>query len=107
LKKDESFEEYINPEVLEASDLVDFENEVCLSIPGAFATTKRFKRLKLRWEDQNGIKKEGEFLDLQAFAVQHEMDHLDGKLYVDQFGPLKRQMVVAKHKKFLRLFRRR
>lgn len=103
LKDGDSFKEFINPEVITQSELVDFENEGCLSIPGAFANTKRFKHVRLKWIDRQGRTQEEDFLDTQAFAIQHEMDHLNGKLYVDQFGPLKREMVVKKHKKFLKL----
>lgn len=103
LKDNDSFKEFINPEVIVQSELVDFENEGCLSIPGTFANTKRFKHVRLRWTDRQGKTQEEDFLDMQAFAVQHEMDHLNGKLYIDQFSPLKREMVVKKHKKFLKL----
>lgn len=103
LKREDSYREFINPEILLQEELVDFEGEGCLSIPGAVATTKRFRKLRLKWTDRAGTTIEEDFLDMQAFAVQHEMDHLNGKLYVDQFGPLKREMVVKKHKKFLKL----
>lgn len=96
------YAEYINPEIISQSNLVDFEGEGCLSIPGVSATTKRYKNLRLSWFTKNGIKTEGDFTDMQAFAVQHEMDHLNGKLYVDQFGPLKRDLVLTKHRKFLK-----
>jgi peptide deformylase len=102
LKDGDSYKEYINPEVTSQLNLVPFEGEACLSIPGTSAVTKRFKNLALTWLDRDGIKKEGLFEDLQAFAVQHEMDHLNGKLYVDQFGPLRRDLVLTKHRKFLR-----
>jgi peptide deformylase len=102
LKKDDSFQEYINPEILGQEDLVPFEGEGCLSIPGTNAITKRFKHVKLAWYDKNGIRIEGSFEGLQAFAVQHEMDHLNGKLYTDQLSPLKRDMVLSKHRKFLK-----
>jgi peptide deformylase len=98
----EGFREYINPEVLSQEELVDFEGEGCLSIPGATANTKRFRKLSLVWQDRHGATYTDEFLDMKAFAVQHEMDHLDGKLYVDQLGPMKRSLVLGKHKKFLR-----
>jgi len=108
IKKDgETYAEFINPEILSQEELVDFEGEACLSIPGTFATTKRYRKLKLAWFTKDGTKKEGEFFNLDAFAVQHEMDHLNGKLYVDQFGPLKKDMVVGKHRKFLREMGRR
>ncbi len=106
LKKDEGYEEFINPEIVSQDELVDFEGEACLSIPGTFATTKRYKRLKLTWLDKNGVKLESEFEDMKAFAVQHEIDHLNGKLYNDQFGPVKKTLVVNKHRKHLRQARR-
>jgi peptide deformylase len=97
------YKEFINPEMVSQSELVDFEGEGCLSIPGVSATTKRFRRVMLRWTDRQGKIQEEEFLDIRAFAIQHEMDHLNGKLYIDQFGPIRRGMVVKKHKKFLKL----
>jgi peptide deformylase len=96
------FDEYINPEILSQEELVDFENEACLSVPGASAKTKRFLKLKLQWQDRQGTTLEGNFENMDAFAVQHEMDHLNGKLYIDQLGPVKRSMVLKKHKKFVR-----
>jgi peptide deformylase len=101
------FSEYINPEVLSEEELVTFENEGCLSIPGVTAATKRFRKLSLRWQDFQGKTHEGSFEDIGAFAVQHEMDHLDGKLYVDQLGPVMRSLVLKKHKKHVRALRRR
>lgn len=102
LKREDTYDEYFNPEIISQEELVQFEGEGCLSIPGVQATTKRYRKLKLRWKDRLGTIKEGDFEDMGAFAIQHEMDHLNGKLYVDQFGPLKRDMVVSKHRKFLR-----
>lgn len=102
LKDGDSYKEYINPEIIAQTEPVDFEGEGCLSIPGTSATTKRFKKVTLTWLDKNGIKNQSDFEDLRAFAVQHEMDHLNGKLYVDQFGPMKRTLVLDKHKKYLR-----
>jgi peptide deformylase len=102
LKTIDSYKEYINPEILSQEDLVPFEGEGCLSIPGTSGTTKRFKQLKLAWYDKSGIKTESSFSDMEAFAIQHEMDHLNGKLYIDQFGPLKREMTLSKHRKYLK-----
>jgi len=105
LRDGEGYKAYINPEITDKSELVDFEGEGCLSIPGTMATTKRYRKVTMKWIDREGTNKEEIFEDMGAFAVQHEIDHLDGKLYVDQFGPLKREMVVKKHKKFLKLRR--
>ena len=103
LKDGDSFKEFINPEIVSQMETVDFQGEGCLSIPGVSAPTKRFRRVNMTWTDRAGRTQEGEFLDMDAFAVQHEMDHLNGKLYIDQFGPVKKEMVVKKHKKFLKL----
>lgn len=106
LKTGEGYSEHINPEVLSQEEIVDFEGEGCLSIPGVTVTTKRFKKLRLKWQDRQGVAHEAFFEDLRAFAVQHEIDHLDGKLYVDQLGPVKRSLVMGKHRKYLRELRR-
>lgn len=105
-KTSTGYDEYINPEVLSEEELVTFENEGCLSIPGASANTQRFNKLKLQWSDRQGTRLEGYFEGMDAFAVQHEMDHLNGKLYIDQLGPVKRSMVLKKHKKYVRAVRK-
>ena len=105
LKDNATYKVFINPEIVSQSEPVDFEGEGCLSIPGASAMTKRYRQIRLKWVCRDGINREADFLDSEAFAVQHEMDHLDGKLYVDQLGPLRRELVLNKHKKYLK-FRR-
>ena len=106
LRNEDSYIEYINPTILDKFEEVDFEDEGCLSIPGVSATTKRFRALKLEWYDRNNVRYESMFTGMDAFAVQHEMDHLDGKLYIDQFGPMKKDVIVRKHNKFIRATRR-
>ena len=98
----QGYKEYINPEVLSQEELVDFENEGCLSIPGVTWKTKRFRKLTLRWQDRQGTTHEGAFDNIAAFAVQHEMDHLNGKLFIDDLSPMNRSIVLKKHKKYLR-----
>jgi peptide deformylase len=102
LKDGESYKEYLNPEMTSQGELVLFEREACLSIPGTFAPTQRYNKVLLSWTTKSGEAKSATFEDLQAFAVQHEMDHLNGKLYIDQLKPLRRDMVLSKHRKFLR-----
>lgn len=102
LKDNSSYIAYINPEVVSMEELVQFEGEACLSIPGASATTNRYKRLTLTWQGVDGISISASFQGMDAFAIQHEMDHLNGKLYIDQFGPMRRDMIMRKHRKFLR-----
>jgi len=98
-------EEFINPEVVSVENPIDF-TEACLSIPGTSAKTKRYNTLTLQYtrtmDLANNIRHEETFHGLKAIAIQHEMDHLNGKLYIDQFGPVKRGMVLDKHKKYLR-----
>src|SRR5579884_3074357 len=69
LKRDETYDEYVNPEILSQEELVDFEGEGCLSIPGTSGTTKRYRKLRLKWQDKNGLFKEDDFVDMRAFAV--------------------------------------
>jgi peptide deformylase len=102
LKDGDSYREYINPEILSKDELVTFDREACLSIPGAYGPTKRYRCINLAWVDKNGLRYEGYFEDLKAFAVQHEMDHLLGRLYIDQYSPLMRKLTLKKHRKFLK-----
>lgn len=106
LKRDDTYEEYINPTILAQYEEVDFIGEGCLSIPGTSATTQRYRKLTLSWVNKKGTTNTGNFEDFDAFAIQHEMDHLNGKLYIDQFGAIKRDMIINKHKKFLRMIKK-
>jgi peptide deformylase len=98
-------EVYINPEISSAEDEIFFE-EGCLSIPGVSAQTKRFSKVTVRYTshlDQDlSTRHEQTVQGIKAIAIQHEMDHLSGKLYVDQLSQLKKAIVLKKHKKFLK-----
>jgi peptide deformylase len=98
-----SIETFVNPEVLWQQDDVIFE-EACLSIPGVTAKTHRFNRLKVKYYKLEDINTPIEEIleGVPAIAIQHEMDHLDGKLYVDAFGPVKKGIILDKHKKYLK-----
>lgn len=102
VKDGEDVKLVINPEIVSIGEMLPFK-EGCLSIPGASADTKRAQELKLRYLDEHFLEKEQEYKGFDAAAVQHEIDHLDGKLYVDQLGPLKRSMVLDKHRKYLKM----
>lgn len=91
----------INPEILEIGPLKPFE-EGCLSIPGTSGTTQRAQTLKVRFKDETFSDVEIEYNGIEAVAVQHEIDHLDGKLYTDQIPPMRRMLVLDKHRKFLK-----
>ena len=93
---------FINPEILWASDETRSYNEGCLSIPEQFDDVTRPDRVKIRWLDETGAAQEREFEGVRATCIQHEIDHLDGKLFIDYLGPVKRQMITTKMKKLKR-----
>ncbi|MDD3761824.1 MAG: peptide deformylase [Nevskiales bacterium] len=88
----------INPEIFDTSDLEVME-EGCLSVPGIADKVKRFNHLKMRALDRNGNSFEIEAEGLLAQAIQHEIDHLDGKLYIDYLSSLKRERIRKKLEK--------
>lgn len=92
----------INPELLEIGPLTKYE-EGCLSIPGTWAETQRAQYVKVRYKDESFADVEAEYNGQDAVAFQHEIDHLDGKLYTDQLKPMRRQLVLEKHRKFLKM----
>lgn len=96
----------INPEILDIGPLTSFE-EGCLSIPGTSANTQRAQRVKIKYKDTSFQDIEIEFTGIDAVAIQHEIDHLDGKLYVDQFLPMKRILILNKHREFMKARGRR
>ena len=85
----------INPQVIQASDEQPME-EGCLSVPGYTDTVKRYGRLRLKAQDRHGKPFELEAEGLMAQAIQHEIDHLDGKLFVDYLSSLKRERIKKK-----------
>ena len=91
-----------NPQILWASDDVNVYEEGCLSIPDQYADVTRPKLVRVGWTDLDGKPQEREFDGLWATCVQHEIDHLDGKLFIDYLGPLKRQMITRKMEKLKR-----
>lgn len=92
----------INPELVWASEDVSIFEEGCLSLPEQYAEVKRPSIVTVRWMDLDGAEQERTFDGLWATCVQHEMDHLDGKLFIDYLGPMKRQMVLRKLEKVKR-----
>jgi peptide deformylase len=85
----------INPVIVEQEGSVSQE-EGCLSIPDIFAEVKRARRVVVETTDLEGNRTRVEAVDLRARAVQHEIDHLDGILFIDRVGPMKRQLLLAK-----------
>ena len=91
-----------NPEIVAASDEQNVYEEGCLSIPEQFADVTRPKMVQVRWIDRDGNEQTEEMDGLWATCVQHEIDHLDGKLFIDHLKPLKRQMITRKMVKLKR-----
>ena len=89
---------YINPAILSSSGEQNCE-EGCLSVPGVYAEVKRAENIRVRAFDTSGQVFEEDLSGLHAICLQHEMDHLQGKLFVDYLSPLKRQMVRKKLEK--------
>jgi peptide deformylase len=91
----------INPEILDTSGVSDIE-EGCLSVPGIYDTLERAERVKVRAFDANGNAFTLEAQGLLAVCIQHEMDHLKGKVFVESLSQLKQQRIRARLAKQLR-----
>ena len=91
-----------NPNVLWRSEDVKVYEEGCLSIPEQYAEVTRPAEVRVEWQDETGAWQEEHFAGLWSTCVQHEIDHLDGKLFIDYLGPLKRQMITRKMEKLKR-----
>lgn len=91
----------VNPEIVDASGESDIE-EGCLSVPGIYELVPRAERVKVRAYDQNGTAFTLEAQGLLAVCIQHEMDHLKGKVFVEHLSHLKQQRIRAKLAKQLR-----
>ncbi len=89
---------FINPEILE-KDGVAVTEEGCLSVPGYYEEVERAEHIRVRYLDRDGREREGEFEGLLAICVQHEIDHLDGKLFVDYLSEAKRTRIRKKLEK--------
>ena len=87
---------YINPEILSVSDELSVYNEGCLSIPEQYAEVARPARCRVRWLDEQGAGHEEDLEGLLATCMQHEIDHLNGVLFIDHISRLKRDMVMKK-----------
>ena len=85
---------FINPEILTHSDQDVPYTEGCLSVPDQYAEVLRPDRIRARWLDEHGEAHEQELDGLLAVCLQHEMDHLEGVLFIDHLSKLKRDMVL-------------
>ncbi|MDH3667343.1 MAG: peptide deformylase [Paracoccaceae bacterium] len=91
-----------NPEVILASDELREHEEGCLSIPEIYAMVTRPASVRVRYVDREGTEQERDFEGIRSTCVQHEIDHLNGKLFIDYLGSMRRQMITSKMKKLKR-----
>ncbi|MGO8969240.1 MAG: peptide deformylase [Myxococcaceae bacterium] len=94
-RPDGTFFEIINPELLETAEPVTYE-EGCLSVPGEFEDTPRFRKVKVRFQDRTGAWQTLEAEDRLAHVLQHEIDHLEGTVFVNRLSSLKRDLLKKK-----------
>ena len=90
----------INPEIVWSSEEDSKFEEGCLSIPHIREEIKRPSSVQVKFTDICGISKESYFKGLWATCIQHEIDHLNGKLFIDYLGPIKRSFITKKMKKY-------
>ncbi|UWQ22877.1 peptide deformylase [Jannaschia sp. W003] len=91
-----------NPEIVAASDDTSTYEEGCLSIPDQFADVTRPAAVTVRWLDEGGAERQEDMEGLWATCVQHEIDHLDGRLFIDHIGAMRRQMITRRMVKLKR-----
>ncbi len=94
----------LNPEIIWSSEQDSVFDEGCLSIPDIREEIKRPSTVKVKFTDIDGILREDFFKDLWSTCIQHEIDHLNGKLFIDYLGPIKRSFITKKMKKYKKEF---
>jgi peptide deformylase len=87
---------FINPEILDTSGELQVYQEGCLSVPDQYADVERPATVRARWQDREGNTHEEQLDGLLAVCLQHEMDHLEGVLFIDHLSRLKREMVLKR-----------
>ena len=92
----------VNPEIIRVSEDWATREEGCLSLPGQYADVSRPARVAVRYQDLEGVRREIEADGLLAACLQHEIDHLDGVLFVDHLSALKRNMIMRRLQKELK-----
>lgn len=94
---------FVNPEILTASEDTKPWEEGCLSVPDIYDEVQRPAHVRLRYKNYDGVEIEEDAHDLFAVCIQHEMDHLEGVLFIDHLSRLKRESALRKLKKAARL----
>jgi peptide deformylase len=92
----------INPEITWSSEETNIYEEGCLSIPEQYADVERPAEVRVRWTSLKGTEEEEQFAGIWSTCVQHEIDHLNGVLFIDYLKPLRRQMITRKMQKLKR-----
>ena len=95
----------INPEITELSKNISEFEEGCLSLPSQYAKVIRPSDITLKYTNIEGLICESKFSGLEATCIQHEIDHLDGKLFVDHISKLKKNLIIKKLKKLKKKYR--
>lgn len=93
---------FVNPVILWSSDETVMSEEGCLSIPEVYENVTRAARVRLGWTDLDNVRHEREFDARPAVCIQHEVDHLRGRLFIDYLGAVRRTMITARMKKLKR-----
>ena len=94
---------FINPEIYEPAAETSVFSEGCLSVPDQYADVERPAGISARWRDEHGVAHDERIEGMLATVLQHEMDHLEGVLFIDHLSKLKRDMVMKKLEKAKRL----
>jgi len=92
----------VNPQITWTSEERSIYEEGCLSIPEQYGEVERPAEVTVRWIDRDGREQQEDFAGLWATCVQHEVDHLDGKLFIDYLKPLRRQLITRRMQKLKR-----
>lgn len=87
---------FINPEIVDPSEEQSVYTEGCLSVPDQYADVERPATCRVRWLDEDGVQHDAQFTGLLATCIQHEMDHLNGIVFLDHLSRLKREMILKK-----------
>lgn len=87
---------FVNPEIVDPSDEHSIYNEGCLSVPDQYAEVERPATCRVKWLDEQGAAHDEVFEGLLATCIQHEMDHLEGIVFIDHLSRLKRDMILKK-----------
>ena len=102
-EKEDKLMRFINPKVINYSQEVSEYEEGCLSLPNQFAKIIRPSKIKVSYLDLNGETIIKEFQGLEATCLQHEIDHLNGKLFIDHISKLRKNIILKKLKKYKKL----